>query len=213
MKSAAAALATALAVPLLFAVPAEAATAQLRLTKTTVVVGERGTGTWTTLYATGLPSWVRIVDTYLTGPGGDRMLVDLAERTRDGLWEGDAIFSRFDRAGKWTARTVLMDGSGRRANGPTAAFHVKRRTQLTASRPSGRTSPLSGTLRKMLADGSYRAYAGQKIRLYRWSGGGWQRVATVTTSARGKYGFGPRAGRLQVRFSGTAVNASVSRTA
>ncbi|GAA3213262.1 hypothetical protein [Actinocorallia longicatena] len=194
-------------------VRAEAASgAAVKVTPGTVVVGERGTGTWTTLSATGIPAWVELIDVDLYGPGGEHQPLDLSVRDLPGVWEGEVAFSRFDRAGKWRAR-LRFYGSGRRGEGPSVSFSVKRRTTLSTGGKSARGGALKGVLRRIGSGAGYRPYAGQKVRLYRWAGGTWKYVATDVTDAGGRYAFAKRPGRFQVRFAGTATNAPASRTA
>lgn len=191
--------------------PVAAAALAAKVSPGTVVVGDRGRGVWTTIYATGVPSWVELIDAELTGPGGQEILIDLNIRNRPGVWEADVQFNRFDQPGAWKGKLVFRDDADRIAGGPSLVFHVKRRTTLSSVSSRGRGGGVSGILRKVRDDGGFMPYAKQKVLLYRWDGA-WTYVAADSTDSKGRYAFKGRTGKFQVRFAGTAVNASSTRT-
>ena len=197
-------LVIATAVLLLLPTPAQAAAeTHLAATPGNVVVGATG-ASWTTLRVTGLPSWVQLVDAGLTGPHGAHNYIDLNLRNVPGVWEGEVAFSHADQPGTWHVALTLT-GHGRRATGPTTAFTVKRRTVFSAPTTAARTRHgLNGVLYRLLPDGHYVRYAGQKVRLYRWTGR-WVHTATDSTDARGRYAFKAGTGKHQIRYAGTRI--------
>ncbi|MDX6742729.1 hypothetical protein [Actinocorallia sp. A-T 12471] len=197
----------------LVSAPASAAPITLEPSASTVVVGERGRGVWNTFTARGAGASVQGMDLELVAPDGEKVLVDFVWRAGPGVWNGAASFNRFDAPGKWRGTLVVRDKAGKEKRAARVVFHVKRRTTLSAALPDGRGGSVSGVLRRLGETGGFRPYAGQKVRLYKWTGGAWKLVATATTGAKGKYAFSARPGKLQVRYSGTAVNAPVTRTA
>jgi hypothetical protein len=203
------AAATAAAVMLL-AAPAQAAETGFAATPGNVIVGATGSS-WTTLRATGLPSWVQLIDADLYGPNGAHDFVDLNVRNVPDVWEGEVAFSHVDQPGAW--RVVLkLIGHGRTATGPKTTFTVKRRTALSAPAANSRTRRgLNGVLKRLLGNGHYVPYTRQKVRLYRWTGR-WVYTATDLTDAKGRYAFKPKTGRYQLRYAGTAINSSATRT-
>jgi hypothetical protein len=168
-----------------------------------VVVGATG-ASWTTLRATGLPSWVQLIDADLSGPHGAHNYVDLNLRNVPGVWEGEVAFSHVDQPGTWHVALTLI-GHGRTATGPRTTFTVKRRTVFVAPSVGARTRRgLNGVLYRLLGDGHYVRYAGQKVRLYSWTGR-WIHTATATTDAKGRYAFKTGTGRHQIRYAGTRI--------
>jgi hypothetical protein len=200
---------TAVAVMLL-ATPAQAAESDLAATPGNVVVGATGSS-WTTLRATGLPAWVQLIDADMYGPNGARHFVDLNVRNVPDVWEGEVAFSHADKPGAW--RVVLkLIGNGRTATGPQTTFTVKRRTAISAPAADARTRRgLNGVLKRLLGDGRYVPYTRQKVRLYRWTGR-WVHTATDRTDAKGRYAFKAGTGKYQVRYAGTTINSSATRT-
>lgn len=195
---------------MLLAAPAQAAETDLAATPGNVVVGATG-ASWTTLRAAGVPGWVRLIDADLYGPDGAHHFVDLNVRNVPDVWEGEVAFSHVDRPGAW--RVVLkLIGHGRTAAGPKTTFTVKRRTALSAPAASARTrrGP-NGVLKRLLGNGHYVPYTGQKVRLYRWTGQ-WVYTATDRTDAKGRYAFKAGTGKYQVRYAGTTINSSATRT-
>ncbi|ROO90730.1 hypothetical protein EDD29_8468 [Actinocorallia herbida] len=195
------------------AVPASAAAITLESSQPTVVVGERGRGVWTTFTARGAGASVRAMDLELTGPDGSRTLIDLVRRDGSDRWTGSFSFNRFDAPGKWGGALFVRDEAGGEKKAARLMFHVKRRTTLSAVAPSGRGGGVNGALRRLGETGGFAPYAGQKVRLYKWTGGAWKLVETTVTGGKGKYAFAKRSGRLQVRYAGTAVNAASVKTA
>jgi hypothetical protein len=181
------------------------------ITPRTVVVGQGGTGTNTTFFATGVPSSIRALDLDLYAPDGGRAMIDLALRNRPGVWEGEYRFNRFEAFGKWKAVLTMRDKAGRASKGGTTYFYVKRRTTLSSASSKARGKGISGVLRRMANNGKYAPYAGQKVSLYRWNGT-WKYVTTDVTDAKGKYSFKSPGGKLQIRYAGNAVNAVAVRT-
>ncbi|GAA0940405.1 hypothetical protein [Actinocorallia libanotica] len=175
-----------------------------------VVVGP-GTGTYATFAAADVPASVRAMDLYIYGPNGDRALVDLQIRNRPGIWEGEYKFHRSEGFGRWKAVLTMRDNAGRTSKGGTVHFTVKRRTTLSTADSQSRGSGVSGVLRKMNAKGRYTAYAGQKVRLYRWDGS-WTYVTADVTDGKGRYSFKKRSGKLQIRYAGSGLNAGAVRT-
>jgi hypothetical protein len=206
------ALATAAAATLVSAPPAHAAPtrATVKATPNPVVVNATG-GSWTTLSAYRVPASTGLIDADLTGPHGQKMRVDLEDRNLPGVWEGEIAFHHLDEAGKWTVRLIFITGM-RKTAGPATTFYVKRRTALSTAPASGRSRGVSGTLKRLQADGHYAAFDKQKVRLFRWTGGRWVHTATDTTDARGRYAFAKRPARWQVRFAGTSIQASARRS-
>ncbi|GAB3276657.1 hypothetical protein GCM10027589_02310 [Actinocorallia lasiicapitis] len=212
-------VATALATAVLLLAPVQPASAapagSARVTPGTVVVNERGAGTWATISATGIPSWADFVDVDLRGPRGERLPLDLTVIDRPEVWEGQVAFSRYDAAGLWRAR-LTYSGDGRKAAGPSFSFSVKRRTVLSADGKGGRGGGgggIRGVLRRLGDRGGLVPYPGQKVRLYKWADGAWKYVAADKTDGKGRYSFTRGNSRYQLRFAGTAVNASSVRAA
>ncbi|GAB2840537.1 hypothetical protein GCM10022221_44920 [Actinocorallia aurea] len=203
----------ALAASSLFAAPASAAAITLESSVPTVVVGERGAGVWTTFTARGAGASVRAMDLELTGPDGSRSLIDLVRRSGSDRWSGEVSFNRFDAPGKWTGALFVRSNAGGEKKAARVVFHVKRRTTLSAAASAGRAASIGGVLRRLGETGGFAPYAGQKVRLYKWTGAAWKLVETATTGTKGKYTFAKRSGRLQVRYAGTAVNAPSLTTA
>ena len=199
----------------------------------TVVVGP-GPGTYATFAVGDVPASVRAMDLYLYGPGDDRALLDLQIRNRPGIWEGEYKFHSSEEFGKWKAVLTMRDGAGRSSKGGTVHFSVKRRTTLSTPGSKSRGGGVSGVLRKLAANGKYKAHSKQKVRLYRWNvqhasacveprvasrqasvcqrKGSWKYTATDVTDAKGRYSFKAPSGKIQIRYAGDAVNASAVRT-
>ncbi|MCD0453205.1 hypothetical protein LO762_29080 [Actinocorallia sp. API 0066] len=193
--------------------PVSAAPVVLDTNRSTVVVGDGGSGVWTTFTARGgAVATARAVDLWLTAPDGERVLVDLVVKGAPGIWTGVAAFNRFDAPGQWRATLNVRDGSGKQSTAGRLVFHVKRKTTLSAANPKGRGGSVGGVLRRLAPAGGYQPYGGQKIHLYRWTDGAWRHVATTTTGKQGRYSFAARPGKLQLRYAGTAVNAPASQT-